>query len=64
MSRRWFGTYSCSGGDAVWSPPLAPHWEVDEATAGWTVRTAALSGVGAVVTRHAAMAYFVGIYRR
>jgi hypothetical protein len=56
----WAGTYACGKDGAAWAPTAATHNGVNESAASWTVQTAPMSGVGALVTRHVAKAYFVG----
>lgn len=56
----WFGTYSCSGETAVWSPPKATHSGINESRPTWTVHVGSISGNGPVTIRTVRRAYFVG----
>lgn len=56
----WFGTYSCSGNTAVWSPPKATHSGINESRPAWTVHVGSISGNGPVTVRTVRKAYFVG----
>jgi hypothetical protein len=56
----WYGTYSCDGNSAVWSPQNAPHSGVNESRSAWTVHVGSISGNGPVTIRTVRKAYFVG----
>ena len=58
----WYGTYSCTGNAAVWSPQNAPHSGINESQRVWTVHTAPISGNGPVTVRTVRKAYFVGTH--
>jgi hypothetical protein len=57
---QWYGTFSCDGSAAVWSPASAPHSGVNESRSTWTVHVGSISGNGPVTIRTVRKAYFVG----
>ncbi|TFC83651.1 hypothetical protein E3T24_11675 [Cryobacterium sp. TmT2-59] len=53
----WYGTYSCTGGDAVWAGSADG---IDRSSPRWSVQVAPLSGTGPLHTRDVVKAYVVG----
>lgn len=53
----WYGTYSCTGADAVWA---GSSDGIDRSSPRWTVEVASISGTGPLKTRDVVKAYYVG----